>query len=63
MKKLFVFILFIIISTLIVVGCSKATSSSTENTEDLGISQKFIVGYANLDDTDVVCINRKLLEL
>lgn len=63
MKKLFVFILFIIISTLIVVDCSKATSSSTEILKIWDISQKFIVGYANLDDTDGVCINRRLLEL
>lgn len=59
MKKLFVIILAIIISTLIAVGCSKQTSSSMKNTENLNVSQKFIVGYANLDDTDVVCINRK----
>jgi inositol transport system substrate-binding protein len=59
MKKLFVFIV-VIISASLIVGCSRQTSSGTENTAGLGETQKFVIGYTNVDDTDAVSINRKV---
>ncbi|SEP22739.1 sugar ABC transporter substrate-binding protein [Propionispora vibrioides] len=59
MNRLWIIVLTVAMTALLTAGCSRQVAPALQGGDHTAGNAKFVVGYTNLDDTDVICTSRK----